>query len=183
MPRWPAGLHLASGAVPAIGQRPRRPEVTPQHHYWRHVDTELHAAAGTTPFIFGPGPVVSITASTGPTATGESWSVDMAQIQINQQHGNKPLVVQQIEAQTTGGVTAPPPPIAAQVWLSVAGINLHLLAQTSQGGYDNIGLGGQEVRPGEAITVLWFLAEPFGAVVFATGWFMLRGTRHTLSQL
>jgi hypothetical protein len=181
--RWPAGLHLAAGSLPAAGQRPRRPPTTPQHHYWRHTETELHAAAGTVPLVIHSGVVPSISASTGPTAAGETWSVDMAQVQINQQHGNDPLVVQQIEAQTTGSVTAPPPPITAQVWLSVAGVNVHLLAQTSQGGYDNVGLGGQEVRPGEAITVVWWLAEPFGAVVFTTGWFTLRGTRHTLSQL
>jgi hypothetical protein len=147
------------------------------------MSTELHAAASTTPLVFVPlpGPVPGISASVGPTATGEVWSVDMAQIQINLQYGDKPLVVQQVEAQALGTTTAPPPPVAAQVWLSAGGINMHLLAQTSQGGYDNVGLGGQQVRAGEAITVVWWLAGPFGAAVQTRGWFVVRGTRETLS--
>ena len=182
---WPPGLHRAAGSLPAVGQRPRRPATVPQHHYWRHTDTELHAAGWTTPFQFSnqvPG-VPSITAATGPTAAGEVWSVDLVQVQVNQQYGAAPLVVEQISGQNTGATTAPPPPIAAQVWLAVAGVNLHLLAQTSQGGFDNLGLGGQQVRPGEQISVTWWLSGNFGAAVTATGWFVLRGTRHTLSQL
>jgi hypothetical protein len=56
-----------------------------------------------------------------------------------------------------------------------------LLAQTSQGIYDNVGLGGQQVRPGEQITVQWWLTGPFGGIVLTHGWAVLRGTRRTLS--
>jgi len=180
--RWPAGLHLAAGSVRAVGQRPRRADPTPQHHYWRHVDTELHAT-GQTGFNVGAGASSVIQASAGPTATGEVWSVDLVQVQINFLYGAQPLVVQQIEAQQTGVTTTPPPPIVAQVWLASGGTRLHLLAQTSQGGYDNIGLGGQQVRPGDQLTVLWFIRTLGGAIFNTTGWFMARGTKRTLSAL
>lgn len=183
MPRWPAGLHLGAGSVPAAGQRPRRLEPTRQTDYWRKLDTELHASASVSPHFIPLGPVFSMAASVGPSAVGERWSVDMVQVQTNAQYGDPPLVAQQIQSQISGTTTVPPPPIAAQVWLSVAGVNLHLLAQTSQGGYDNVGLGGQVVQPGESITVVWWLAENFGPGFTNSAWFTLRGTRHTLSQL
>jgi hypothetical protein len=184
MPRWPAGLHAAAGSLPAAGQRPRRPAVTPQHHYWRRVDTELDASASVSPRFIPLGPVFSIQASIGPTAAGERWSVDMVQLNSDGLVGAPPLVAQQLQAQISGTTTAPPPPVVGQVWLSAGGVNLHLLAQTSQGGNDNVGLGGQPVTTGEAITVVWFLSETISTTAFIrTCWFVLRGTRHTLSQL
>jgi len=183
MPRWPAGLHAAAGSLPATGQRPIRPPAIPQHHYWRRVDTELHAMAAADVQFIPLGPLFTFNASTGPTATGERWSVDMVQVLTDGHYGDPPLVAQQINAQITGTTNIPPPPITARVWLSAAGVNLHLLAQTSQGGNDNVGLGGQTVMPGEAITVEWWLAENFGAGFSDAFWFVLRGTRHTLSQV
>jgi hypothetical protein len=183
VPRWPAGLHPAAGSLPATGQRPLRPAATPQHHYWRHVDTELHASAQIIPRFIPLGPLFSVSATAGPTATGERWSVDMVQVETDGHYGDPPLVGQQIQAQINGTGTIPPPPITARVWLSVAGVNLHLLAQTTQGGNDNVGLGGQAVQAGEAITVEWWLAESFGGGFSTVFWFILRGTRHTLSQL
>jgi len=171
--------------VPATGQRPRRPAVLPQHHYWRRTETELHAAAAAVfpPFI-PLGPVFSASATMGPTAAGEWWSVGMVQVQTNVGVGDPPLVAKQVQGQISGTTTNPPPPVTAQVWLSAAGVNLHLLGQTSQGSYDNIGLGGQEIRAGEAITVTWWLAAPFFGPDFVTGaWAVLRGTRHALSQI
>jgi hypothetical protein len=168
--------------VPAVGQRPRRADPTPQHHYWRHVDTELHAAANTTPLVFTVvDQGLAIVASTGPTATGEVWSVDQVQVNLNLYSPAPPLVIQQIGAQTTGGLTPQPPPVVAQVWLSVGGTPIHLLAQSSQGVYDNIGLGGQQIRAGEQVSVYWWLTSPFGAIVLTHGWAVLRGTRRTLS--
>jgi hypothetical protein len=125
----------------------------------------------------------SMTASVGPTAAGERWAVDMVQVNTDGQTGSPPLVAEQIQAQIAGSTINPPPPVTAQVWLSVAGQFIHLLAQTSQGGYDNIGLGGQTVQAGEQISVQWWVSEQItSANITSAGWFTLRGTRYTLSQ-
>jgi hypothetical protein len=182
---WPAGLHLAAGSLPAVGQRPRRPASTPQRHYWRETETELHASATVQPRLLFLDKMNLFAASVGPTAAGENWYVSMVQVQTDVGYAAPPLIAQQITGQLTGQTTFPPPPVAAQVWLSVAGTNLHLLAQSSQGSYDNIGVGGQQVRPGEQITVQWWVPEPFvgDAGLVQKAWFILRGTRRALSQI
>lgn len=183
MPRWPAGLHLASGAVPAVGQRPLRTAATPQHHYWRRTSTELHASATATippgqGFLASGAPIFE-QAQVGPSATGELWRVTLVEVQLPGLYDSPPLVTQQISAQVQGAVTQPPPPFVAQVFLAAGGTNLHLLAQTTQGGYDTLELGGQEVSPGEAIVVRWWTTTDKFFPGF--GWFVLRGTRLTLS--
>lgn len=186
MPRWPAGLHLASGAVPAAGQRPRRADATPQHHYWRHVDSELHAAASAVlvvpaqQFLPQGSPIFEL-AQVGPTAAGEVWRVTLVQVQLPGQYAAPPLVTEQAAAQFTGTTIQPPPPFVAQAWLAVGGTRVHLLAQTTQGGNDSLDLGGQEVSAGEAIAVQWWSTTDKGFP--GLGWMVVRGIRHTLSQI
>lgn len=182
MPRWPAGLHPYAGSGPAYGYRPVRPPATPQRHYWRHSATALHAASNAVfplPPAGGPGPLVTVGAAAGPTAAGEVWTVTHVQVQTGTGYGQPPLIVQQINAQVLGQLTSAPPPVPVQVWLAVSGVNLHLLAQSTQGGYDGIDVGGQTVRPGETIQVIWYLPSPAPP----SAWFVLRGTRHTLSVI
>lgn len=176
MPRWRTGLHTAAGSQLAIGARPIRPQATDQRDYWRHAVAELHAGASIT----WPSPLPSFspsaakTASAGPQGAGERWVIDQVQVQSGAQVGQPPLVVQQIAGQTLGTVVVPPPPVIAQAWLAVAGQRLHLLAQTTTGGNDNLGVG-QELSAGETVVVVWY-----GLAPGVSAWFRLRGTKYTL---
>lgn len=184
MVRWPAGLHPYAGSGTAYGGRPVRPPAEEMRHFWRHTATELHAGANA-PY---PGAAASIAtfsvqAATGPTAAGETWTVTHVQVQTSAGQGLAPLLTQQIAAQAGAASTTPPPPVPVQVWLSVSGFNVHLLAQSTQGGYDNFHLGHQPVRTGEAITVIWWPTAPVTAPGTTAAWFRLRGTRHALSVI
>lgn len=187
MPRWPTGLHPYAGSGTAYGYRPVRPPAAPMRHYWRHTATELHAGATATLSRTPVGGVVSGSAisqvaTAGPQGAGEKWSVDLVQVQLGGQYGSPPLVTLQAQSQALAVSTLPPPPLVAQAWLSVAGVNVHLLAQTTQGGNDTLDLGGQVLTVGEAITVLWWSTfAPAGIGFPGFGWMALRGTRYAMS--
>lgn len=175
-----------AGSGPSGARLPRRPVTVPQAHYWRRMATELHAGASVTPVAAGgigpsflPGALISMTAAAGPQGAGEWWEVNLITVTIG---GTPvaPLVTQQISAQATAGTTTPPPPIVAQAWLAAGGMNLHLLAQTTQGGYDTLEAGGQQVHPGETISVTWW--STVGPGFPGLGSIVIRGTRHTLSD-
>lgn len=187
MPRWPGGLHRAGGTGVAYGGQPRRAPVPEQEGYWRRTTTALIVGANAVPTTaFAPGgpsrpfaAPISQVAYAGPTTAGELWRVALVQVNMSGQYNTPPLVTQQQVAQANGSTSTPPPPIMAQAWLSAAGVNIHLLAQTTQGTYDTLDLGGQVITPGEAITVQWWSTtnSPFPG----TGWIALRGTRSALS--
>lgn len=170
MPRWPAGLHTAAGALPAVGGYRPRVQATGQIDYWRHQDAELHAACGP----------VTVPASgqaqamTGPAGTGEVWYVTEAQVQTSSQVALPPLVVQQVRAQQAGQTVTPPPPITAQVWRAVAGQNERILMTTSQGGNDNLGVTAR-LSPGEQVAVVWYGAAPGDQA-----WAIVKGTKLVL---
>lgn len=183
MPRWPAGLHPASGSLWSSGGYPRRPQATGQGDYWRSAVADLHAGAAVAwpPTPGGPGaiqfsPSAAMSASAGPAGVGERWLVDLVRVVTGAQVGLPPLVVQQVAAQITGTTTTPPPPVVAQVWLAVAGQNIHLLAQTTQGGNDDLAVGCPPLSAGEAIAVVWY-----GLAPGVPAWFSLRGTKTVLS--
>lgn len=184
MPRWPRGLHFQSGAqVSRAGMVQPRVRAIPQHHYWRQVEVPLFASARwnfNLPIV-GLFPTTPLTAATGPQGTGESWRVDLVQVQADSQFGTPPLVAQQINAQVQGTTTTPPPPVIAQVWLQVGGLNLHLLGQSTTGGNDGIDVGGVLVTPGEQIAVVWYNVVPqFLAHQILGLWFVARGTKTVL---
>ncbi len=178
MPRWPAGLHRAAGSIRAAGSPTFRQTPDDPKLYWRQTVSELHAGAQgvVVPGFFSIQALIPARASAGPQGVGERWMVDVVQVQFPAQAGQPPLVVQQIAAQIGGTTTKPPPPIVAQVWLSAGGTDLHLLAQTTQGGNDDLSVACPPLSAGEAITVIWYGWFP------ATGlpWFRLRGTKITL---
>lgn len=188
MPRWPAGLHAASGSGTAYGYRARRPPVTPQRHYWRHTATALHEGGQSVlvPVGLRLFPVVQISqlpayATAGPQAAGEQWLVDQVQVNIGGQYGQPPLVIQQFASQASASVTTPPPPIIAQVWRNHAGIPWNtgkLLAQTSQGGNDAMSVASGMLTAGEVITVVWYGWAPNPG---GLPWMTLNGTRFALS--
>jgi len=160
-----------------------RVRATGQHKYWRRVQVPLHAQAAYTftPFV-GIVPETPFTASTGPQGVGESWTVDLVQVQSGPFYGTAPLVVQQIQAQQQGSTLAPPPPIVAQVWLSVGGVNVHLLGQTPTGGNDDLDVGGVTLTAGERITVVWYnVALVILEDQIPSLWFVARGTKTVLS--
>lgn len=177
MPRWPAGLHRASGSGTAYGYRPIRPQVTPQQHYWRETASELHAG-GTGVFtrnnvLFQ---ISQFNAFAGPQSVGERWQVTQVQVQAGSQYGQSPLVIQQQSAQSQALNSAQPPPIVAQVWRQIGGVNIYLLAQSSNGGNDNLAISCPLLSAGEGIGVVWY-----GGIPLAAGtWFQLTGTRYTL---
>jgi hypothetical protein len=183
MVRAPAGWHLAAGSLPAVGSPTHRTTPLKQSAYWRQSVAELRVGATA---VVGPGTsfpaqsLIPATATAGPQGIGERWLPDMVQVQYAPQIGQPPLVTQQVAAQVLGTTTAQPPPITAQVWLSVGGLNVHLLAQTSQGGNDNLSIGCPPLSPGEAIAVVWYGWAPAGAG--GLPYFILRGTKHVLGQ-
>ena len=179
MPGWPAGLHRPAGALRASGGRPQRFTAASQVRYTRRVTTILHAGA-TVPVAFwvgGPFQPGQPIAAAGPQGAGERWSVDLVQVQTPGQYGQPPLVAQQITAQETGAVTTPPPPIVAQVWLAVGGVQVYLLGQTTTGGNDDLSVACPEIGPGEAISVIWYNLP---LTLSAPGWFTARGTKTVL---
>lgn len=177
MPRWPAGLHAASGSGTAYGYRPVRPRATPQQHYWRQTETELHVGGNG---IFTPTQLFQINrfaAAVGPQGVGERWLVTQVQVNSADQYAGPPLVIQQQSAQAQALNSAQPPPIVAQVWRQVGGVNNYLLAQTSNGGNDTLAISCPLLSAGEAIAVIWY-GIPSGPAPGA--WFRLTGTRYTL---
>lgn len=190
MPRWPDGLHFAAGSGGAVGGQPIRPAPVDQESYWRRTSTELFAGAQGRPIPAtafnpaGPGRItisnaIGQQATAGPTAAGERWRVSLVQVAMSGVFNSPPLVTLQQVAQANASVSVPPPPVMAQAWLSMSGVNIHLLAQTTQGGYDTLDLGGQVLTPGEAITVQWWSTTVTGFP--GNGWISLRGTRSALS--
>ena len=200
MPRWPGGLHAASGSGTAYGYRPVRPPATPQEQYWRRTATELHAAAtatqaaGAAAFV-PPGPLLPLVAATGPQAAGEQWAVDLilVQLQTTQAGGigvsSAPLVVQQIFAQQSGGSTFTPPPVVAQAWRCHASMAKpylgwqtgKLLAQTTQGANDTLSVSGPVLTAGEVIAVVWYNWFPQTGSGTGFPWAVYQGTRYALS--
>lgn len=197
MPRWPGGLHAASGSGTAYGYRPVRPVATPQEHYWRRTATELHAAATAilpagllAPNAPPKGPGFPLVAAAGPSAAGEQWAVDLIQVQTDLTSStglaSAPLVVQQIAAQQSGSSTPLPPPIVAQAWRCPASMvsvfpqwqTGRLLAQTTQGNNDTISVGGAVLNPGEVVAVVWYNWFP---LLHSFPWAVYQGTRYTLS--
>jgi hypothetical protein len=158
-----------------------------QQQYWRRVQVPLYAFASyrapAGQFIGPFSGAFGVTASTGPAGTGETWTVDLIQVQASAQFGAAPLVAQQIQAQQVGDTTTPPPPIIAQAWLAAGGTNIHLLGQTTSGGNDGIDVGGVDITPGERIAVVWYnvagLQGPTGALPL---WFIARGTKTVLTD-
>lgn len=147
--------------------------------------TELHAAANVVllpQFLPFNDPSFPVSASTGPQGSGEQWVVSQVQVQTSSQYGQPPLVVQQVVAQARGQTTSPPPPITAQVWHAIGGQPVYLLAQTGQGGNDNVGISCPALSAGEAIMVIWYGLSPRAVVPFPSAWFALRGTKITLSE-
>lgn len=134
------------------GARARRLRVTGQRYYWRHTKAILDVAL----------PLVVVNASgqaaamLGPQAVGERWTVQQVQISTSSQAGQIPYVIQQ----AAGSPIPPPPPIVAQVWLAIAGQQVHQLGQTTAGGQDAIGIDWAPVETGEQIAVVWFGAAP-----------------------
>lgn len=177
MPRIPGGFHRQSGSGQRGAFRQGRYLATPQQQYWRRTVAELRAGAAITwPSPLPPfNPSAAMTASAGPQGAGEQWTVDLARVASGALAGMPPLVVQQIAAQVSGQSVSPPPPVVAQIWLAVAGQLDHLLAQTTQGGNDDVSVGGQQVTPGETIAVVWY-----GLTPGVSAWFSLRGTKYVL---
>lgn len=170
MPRWPRGMHPAAGSQPALGGYAPRVQATGQVDYWRHQDAELHASAGPVT-IPASG---QAQAASGPQGTGERWYVTEVQVQTSSQVALPPLIVQQVRAQQAGLAVSPPPPITAQVWRAVAGQKERILAQTSQGGNDNIGVTVR-LAAGEQLLIIWY-----GAVPGDQAWAVLKGTKLVL---
>lgn len=199
MPRLPAGLHRYAGSGTAYGYRPIRPVATPQEQYWRRTATELHAAAtatqspGAAAFV-QPGPLLPLVAAAGPQAAGEQWAVDLILVQlqttlVNVGVSSAPLVVQQIAAQQSGGVTFTPPPVVAQAWRCHASMAKpylgwqtgKLLAQTTQGANDTLSVSGPVLTPGEVIAVVWYNWFPQTGSGTGFPWAVYQGTRFALS--
>jgi hypothetical protein len=154
VPRWPAGLHPAAGALPSAGGRARRIQVNHQRAYWHHQMADLHAATPTV-IVNGAGRAAS---SAGPMGVGEKWDVQLVQV-------------------VTSSGLAVPVPTTAQVWRAMSGILLNLLMQTQNGGADDLGVICPILTAGESIAVVWSNGIPGDSA-----WATIRGTRHALDD-
>lgn len=152
MPRWPAGLHRQSGSHPPQSWRPQRYDATGQESYWRKAAAQLKASVPPVTVSAG-GAAASLV---GPMGVGEQWQVTLVQVQV------QPSLL-------THAATA-------QVWRGAAGVTLNLLSQTANGGYDDMGVQGQIIHPGEQVIVIWSGAHP-GDVAWAT----IEGTKTILA--
>lgn len=181
MPRVPAGLHRQTGSGQPGAFRPQRYTAASQRQYWRRTASVLHAAANSILVLGTPaGPVgaaaaIPALAFAGPQGAGEQWDVDVVQVQLGGQFGQPPLVTQQVVAQALGTQAKQPPPVIAQAWLQVGGVNVYLLAQTSNGGNDALTVSCPLLSQGEGIAVVWY-----GWAPGTLPWMTLRGTRYTL---
>jgi hypothetical protein len=178
-PAATAGIRVARGH----GARPQRIRVVDQEAYWRHTVAKLHASAvAAFKGTFIPlEPYTPKIAQTGPVGTGERWFVDLVHVNVGSLYGQAPLVVQQINAQKNGIITTPPPPVVAQIWHTIGGLNVTLLGQTSQGGADALAVAA-ELEQGHMLTVMWFgLATPNLASLQNTAWYTATGTKTVLT--
>lgn len=190
----PPGWHLRAGSVQALGGPTYRIQRTSQDDYWRTMASELNAGASvvvsSTPATFNsdsngisfgsalssPGfPQTLTVVPLGPQGTGERWDVTMVQVQTSSQIGLPPLVIQQVAAQAAGKTITPPPPIAVRVWRGAAGVPLHLLASTSQGGYDTLGISCPLLAAGEQLLVAFY-----SAAIGDTAQVIAKGTKYVL---
>lgn len=152
MPRWPGGLHAQAGSQSHRAVWPQRYDPTPQQSYWRQAAAELKASVPPVT-VNGSGLAASVT---GPMGVGEKWQVTLVQVQV------QPSLLTH--------------PCTAQVWRGACGVTLNLLGQTSNGGYDDLGVQGQLIHPGEQVIVIWSGAHP-GDVAWAT----IEGTKTILA--
>ena len=152
MPRWPAGLHVASGSLRAVGGRDRRIPSPDVAGFWHQQVGDLFAAAGPVR-VNGGGQAAALA---GPQGLGEKWDVQL--VQVSTSSG--------LAVQTT-----------AQVWRAVSGITQNLLGQTVNGGIDDLGIICPTLSAGEQLAVIWTGASP-GDTAQAT----IRGIRYVLTD-
>ena len=76
MPRWPAGLHVASGSLRAVGGRDRRISSPDVAGFWHQQVGDLFAAAGPVR-VNGGGQAAALA---GPQGLGEKWDVQLVQV-------------------------------------------------------------------------------------------------------
>ena len=143
--------HRQAGSGRARPPRIRRPFSTGPESYWRQSDAELHAA--TIPVTVNAAGIAASYA--GPAGVGETWQPMIVQVQV------QPSLL------TVACI--------AQVWRAVAGITCNLLAQTQNGGYDDLGVTGPVIRAGEQLVVVWEGARPGD-----TAWATIEGSKTVL---
>jgi hypothetical protein len=133
--RWPAGLHVRAGSLPARRQPNRRIDVTPNEQFRMQVRAPLaNNSVQTT--VDGNGRAV---AQIGPQGLGTRWWVAQANVQTSSGALDTSTVAIYLGAQIASNL---------------------LGASSYAGGQDTIGVHSRPLTPGDLITAVWSNATP-----------------------